>query len=62
MDNHMVIVEVMSSFTVAMGTKEMETEHITHFLVEGCSSAESLERQPAASPFSFSTLGILFWY
>lgn len=41
-DNRMVIVEVISSFIVAMGTKEKETEHITHFLVEGCSSAESL--------------------
>lgn len=55
-DNLMVIVEVISSFIVAMGTKEMETEHITHCFVEGCSSAESLERQPAASPVSPPTL------
>lgn len=58
-DNRMVIVEVISSFIVAMGTKEMETEYITDFLAEGCSSAESLEKQPAASPLSFPTLWIL---
>lgn len=57
--NCMVIAEVSSSFIVAMGTKEMETEHVMHYLIEGCSSAKSLERQPAASPLSFPTLWIL---
>lgn len=51
-DNLMVIVEVLSSFIVAMGTKEVETEHITHSFAEGCSSAGSSERQPAASSLS----------
>lgn len=57
--NCMVIVEVSSSFIVAMGTKEMETEHIMHYLIEGCSSVKSLERQPCCFTTLFPTLWIL---